>query len=224
VISVLVADDQAIVREGLRVILDAQDDVTVVGEAGDGIEVLARTREHRPDLVLMDIQMPRMDGIEATRRLLARDDDAGPAPRVLVLTTFGEDRFVFEALRAGASGFLLKDARRGQLLTAVRTVAAGDEIVDAAITRRLVEQLANRPRRVDGTPEALAALSGRELEVLRLVAAGLSNAEIAAQLVLADATVKTHVASILRKLDARDRVQLVIRAYETGLVAPESAA
>jgi DNA-binding NarL/FixJ family response regulator len=222
-ISVLVADDQAIVREGLRVILDAQDDITVVGEAGDGIEVLAGTREHRPDVVLMDIQMPRMDGIEATRRLLARDD-AVPAPRVLVLTTFGEDRFVFEALQAGASGFLLKDSRRGQLISAVRTVAAGDEMVDAAITRRLVVQLAERPRRVDGTPEALAALSERELEVMRLVAAGLSNAEIASQLVLAEATVKTHVASILRKLDARDRVQLVIRAYETGLVSPRSGA
>jgi DNA-binding NarL/FixJ family response regulator len=220
-ISVLVADDQAIVREGLRVILDAQENITVVGEAGDGIEVLAGTREHRPDVVLMDIQMPRMDGIEATRRLLARDD-AVPAPRVLVLTTFGEDRFVFEALRAGASGFLLKDSRRGQLISAVRTVAAGDEMVDAAITRRLVEQLAERPRRVDGTPEALAALSERELDVMRLVAAGLSNAEIAAQLVLAEATVKTHVASTLRKLDARDRVQLVIRAYETGLVTPGS--
>jgi DNA-binding NarL/FixJ family response regulator len=139
---------------------------------------------------------------------------------VLVLTTFGEDRFVFEALRAGASGFLLKDSRRGQLLTAVRTVAAGDEIVDAAVTRRLVERLADRPRRADGTPESLGALTGRELEVMRLVAAGLSNAEIATRLVLADATVKTHVASILRKLGARDRVQLVIRAYETGLVAP----
>jgi len=220
-ISVLVADDQAIVREGLRVILDAQDDITVVGEASDGIEVLAGTREHRPDVVLMDIQMPRMDGIEATRRLLARDD-AEPAPRVLVLTTFGEDRFVFEALRAGASGFLLKDVRRAQLLTAVRTVAAGDEMVDATITRRLVEQLAARPRRVGGTPEALAALSERELEVLRLVATGLSNAELAAKLILSEATVKTHVASILRKLDARDRVQLVIRAYETGLVTPES--
>lgn len=222
-ISVLIADDQAIVREGLRVILDAQEDVRVVGEAGDGIEVLAGTREHRPDVVLMDIQMPRMDGIEATRRLMARHDE-GPAPRVLVLTTFGEDRFVFDALRAGASGFLLKDARRGQLLAAVRTVAAGDEIVDAAITRRLVEQVAKLPRYVDGTPEALGALSERELEVLRLVAAGLSNAEIAAQLVLAEATIKTHVASILRKLDVRDRVQLVIRAYETGFVAPASAA
>jgi DNA-binding NarL/FixJ family response regulator len=222
-ICVLVADDQAIVREGLRVILDAQDDITVVGEAGDGVEVLAGTREHRPDVVLMDIQMPRMDGNEATRRLLARDD-AGPAPRVLVLTTFGEDRFVFEALRAGASGFLLKDSRRGQLISAVRPVAAGDEMVDAAITRRLVEQLADRPRRADGTPEALAALSERELDVMRLVAEGLSNAEIAAQLVLAEATVKTHVASILRKLDARDRVQLVIRAYETSLVTPGGSA
>jgi DNA-binding NarL/FixJ family response regulator len=218
VISVLVADDQAIVREGLCVILEAQDDIEVVGEAGDGIEVLARTREHRPDVVLMDIQMPRMDGIEATRRLLARED--GPAPRVLVLTTFGEDHFVFEALRAGASGFLLKDSRRAQLLTAVRTVAGGDEMVDAAITRRLVEQLADRPRRVDGTPEALAALSARELEVMRAVADGLSNAEIAARLVVSETTVKTHVAAILRKLGARDRVQLVIRAYETGLVAP----
>ena len=223
-ISVLIADDQAIVREGLRVILEAQDDITVVGEAADGVEVLAGTREHRPDVVLMDIQMPRIDGIDATRRLLARTDRDEPVPRVLVLTTFGEDRFVFEALRAGASGFLLKDSRRAQLLAAVRTVAAGDEIVDAAITRGLVELLADRPRRGDGTPEALAALSERELEVLRLVATGLSNAEVAAQLVLAEATVKTHVASILRKLDARDRVQLVIRAYETGLVAPECAA
>jgi DNA-binding NarL/FixJ family response regulator len=214
-ISVLVADDQALIRDGLRTILDSQDDITVVGEAADGIETLALVREHRPDVVLMDIQMPRMDGLEATRRLLARDEEA---PRVLVLTTFGEDRYVFEALQAGASGFLLKDAQRRQLLNAVRVIASGDEMLDPAITRRLVEELARRPATVEGTPPDLAALSERELEVMRLVARGLSNAEMAADLVLSEATVKTHVASILRKLGARDRVQLVIRAYETGLV------
>jgi DNA-binding NarL/FixJ family response regulator len=214
-ISVLVADDQALIRDGLTTILDSQDDMTVVGQAGDGIETLALVREHRPDVVLMDIQMPRMDGLEATRRLLARDE---AAPRILVLTTFGEDRYVFEALQAGASGFLLKDAQRRQLLNAVRVIASGDEMLDPAITRRLVEELAQRPAPVDGTPADLAALSDRELEVMRLVARGLSNAEAAAELVISEATVKTHVASILRKLGVRDRVQLVIRAYETGLV------
>jgi DNA-binding NarL/FixJ family response regulator len=219
VISVLVADDQAIVRDGLVTILDAQEDIEVVGEASDGIEVLAATREHRPDVVLMDIQMPRMDGLEATRRLLAR---AEPAPRILVLTTFGDDRNVLEALRAGASGFLLKDSKRARLINAVRVVAAGEELLDPAITSRLVADLVQRPARPTGTPPELAALSERELEVMRHVARGRSNAEIAAQLVVAETTVKTHVASVLHKLGARDRVQLVIRAYESGLVAPNA--
>jgi DNA-binding NarL/FixJ family response regulator len=219
VISVVVADDQAIVRDGLATILDAQEDIEVVGEACDGIEVLAATREHRPDVVLMDIQMPRMDGLEATRRLLARDE---VAPRIIVLTTFGDDRNVLEALRAGASGFLLKDSKRARLINAVRVVAAGEELLDPAITRRLVADLVQRPARPTGTPPELAALSERELEVMRHVARGRSNAEIAGELVLAETTVKSHVASVLHKLGARDRVQLVIRAYECGLVAPSA--
>lgn len=214
-IRVLIADDQALVREGLRMILEAQEDIEVVGEAADGLDALQLVPEFEPDLVLMDIRMPKLDGIAATRRLLARAD---PGPRILMLTTFGEDRYVYEAMRAGASGFLLKDAERRHLLHAVRVVAAGDELLDPAITRRLIEELSQRPPRVDGLPAELQELSERELEVMRLVARGLSNSEIASELVVSGATVKSHVASILRKLDLRDRVQIVIRAYESGLV------
>ena len=211
--SVLIADDQGIVREGLRMILDAQDDIEVLGEAGDGLDALQLTRELEPDVVLMDIRMPKLDGIEATRRLA----NAECPSRVLILTTFGEDNYVYEAMRAGASGFLLKDSERKHLLHAVRVVAAGNELLDPSITRRLIEQLGERPPRVDGVPVEFEELSDRELAVTRLVARGLSNAEIAAELVVSEATVKSHIASILRKLGLRDRVQVVIRAYESGL-------
>jgi DNA-binding NarL/FixJ family response regulator len=220
VIRVLIADDQALVREGLRMILNAQEDIEVVGEATDGVDVLQLVPELEPDLVLMDIRMPKLDGIAATRRLL---DRSGSPPRVLVLTTFGEDSYVYEAMRAGASGFLLKDAERRHLLHAVRVVAAGDELLDPAITRRLIEELAQKPPRVDGIPAELRELSERELEVMGLVARGLSNGEIAGELIVSEATVKSHVASILRKLQLRDRVQVVIRAYESGLVRAGSS-
>lgn len=214
--DVLIADDQGIVRDGLRMILEAQEDIDVVGEAADGLDALQLARELQPDVVLMDIRMPKLDGIEATRRLVAQ----GSPSRVLVLTTFGEDDYVYEAMRAGASGFLLKDSERRHLLHAVRVVAAGNELLDPSITRRLIEQLTRRPPRADGVPIELGDLSERELAVTRLVARGLSNAEIAAELIVSDATVKSHVASILRKLGVRDRVQVVIRAYESGLIEP----
>jgi DNA-binding NarL/FixJ family response regulator len=214
--KVLIADDQGIVRDGLRMILDAQQDIEVVGEAADGLDALQLTRELEPDVVLMDIRMPKLDGIEATRRLVGE----GSPSRVLVLTTFGEDNYVYEAMRAGASGFLLKDSERRHLLHAVRVVAAGNELLDPSITRRLIEQLTRRPPRVDGLPAELEELSERELAVMKLVARGLSNAEIAAKLIVSEATVKSHVASILRKLRLRDRVQIVIRAYESGFIEP----
>jgi DNA-binding NarL/FixJ family response regulator len=213
---VLIADDQGIVRDGLRMILEAQEDIEVVGEAVDGLDALQLSRELQPDVVLMDIRMPKLDGIEATRRLMGE----GAPSRILVLTTFGEDNYVYEAMRAGASGFLLKDSERRHLLHAVRVVAAGNELLDPAITRRLIEQLTHRPPRVDGVPVELGELSERELAVTELVARGLSNAEIAAKLIVSEATVKSHVASILRKLGLRDRVQVVIRAYESGFVEP----
>jgi DNA-binding NarL/FixJ family response regulator len=216
VIRVVLVDDQALVREGFRMILDAQDDIEVVGEAANGREAVRVARELVPDVVLMDIRMPELDGLEATRRVL----DGSESTRVLILTTFDVDEYVYQGLRAGASGFLLKDSPRSRLLHAVRTVADGDELLDPAITRRLIEEFVRVPRSGDGVPEQLSELSERELEVLRLIARGLSNTEIAKELYLSDATVKTHVANILRKLRLRDRVQAVVVAYETGLKRP----
>jgi DNA-binding NarL/FixJ family response regulator len=216
-IRVVLADDQALVREGFRMILEAQEDIEVVGEAANGHEAVRIARDLAPDVVLMDIRMPELDGLEATRRVLAGCDQT----RVLVLTTFDLNEYVYQALRAGASGFVLKDSpRRGQLLHAVRVVAGGDELLDPTITRRLIEEFVRRPPSSDGVPEQLSELSERELEVLRLVARGLSNAEIANELYLSDATVKTHVANMLRKLRLRDRVQAVVVAYESGFARP----
>jgi DNA-binding NarL/FixJ family response regulator len=215
-IRVLLTDDQSLVRAGFRMILRAEPDFEVVGEAGDGLEAVERARELEPDVVLMDIRMPELDGIEATRRLTALPNP----PRVLVLTTFDLDEYVYESLRAGASAFLLKDAPEEQLIAAVRVVADGGSLFGASVTRRLIEEFA-RPR--TGPPAALAQLTDREREVLELVARGRSNAEIAAELVVSEHTAKTHVASILQKLDLRNRVQAVVLAYETGLVRPGSA-
>ncbi len=211
-LRVLIADDQALVRTGFRKILETEPDIEVVGEAQDGEEAIQRTRLLRPDVVLMDIRMPRMDGIEATRHI------AGSA-RVLILTTFDVNEYVYDALRAGASGFLLKDTQADQLVTGVRVVAQGESLLAPSITRRLIEQFARRPP-PSMRPAELTELTPRELEILQFVARGLSNAEIAAELILGEATVKTHVTRILRKLDLRDRVQVVVVAYETGLVQP----
>ncbi|CCH77286.1 Uncharacterized transcriptional regulatory protein yxjL [Nostocoides japonicum T1-X7] len=218
-IRVLLCDDQELVRAGFRLILDLEDDVEVVGEAADGHECLRLTGEHAPHVVLMDVRMPRMDGIEATRRLVA----AGSPSRVLILTTFDLDELVYAAMAAGASGFLLKDVPRDQLVGAVRMVARGDAILAPALTRRLVERFVAAPPPSSRTPAALRSLSERELEVFALLARGLSNAEIAADLFLGDATVKTHVARILTKLGLRDRVQAVVLAYESGFLQPGRA-
>jgi DNA-binding NarL/FixJ family response regulator len=215
VIRVLLADDQELVRSGFRLILDLAEGIEVAGEAADGREAVSLAKELQPDVVLMDVRMPELDGIEATRRLR----QAGVESRVLVLTTFDLDEYVYAAVRAGASGFLLKDAPREQLVTAVRTVARGEALLAPAITQRLIERFVARPPLDEAAP-ALAELSARELDVLRLVARGLSNAEIASELIVGEATVKTHVGAILRKLDLRDRVQAVVLAYESGLVEP----
>jgi DNA-binding NarL/FixJ family response regulator len=221
VIRVLIADDQALVRDGFGMILDAQEDIEVVGSAADGDEAVERARELRPDVILMDIRMPNLDGIEATRRLCA---DPGDGPRILILTTFDGDEYVWQAMKAGASGFLLKDVRRDELVGAVRTVAAGDAMLAPALTRRLIEDFVRRPLPGAAAPDALAELTERELEVVRLVARGRSNAEIAGDLVVSEATVKTHVARILSKLGLRDRIQVVVLAYETGFVQPGEGA
>jgi DNA-binding NarL/FixJ family response regulator len=212
-IRVVIADDQTLVRGGFRMIMHAESDIDVVGEASDGVEAIALARELEPDVVLMDIRMPNMDGIEATRRIV---DGSEHMPRVLVLTTFDLDEYVYEALRAGASGFLLKDAPEEQLVSGIRIVASGASLFAPAVTRRLIERFAGAEP--PAPPPALRELTTRELEVLRLVARGLSNAEIAAELVLSEHTAKTHVAHILDKLDLRDRVQAVVLAYEAGIV------
>jgi DNA-binding NarL/FixJ family response regulator len=216
VISVLIADDQDLVREGLRMLLEAEPDLAVAGEAGTGSQALAQARRLDPDVILMDVRMPHMNGIEATTRLI----QAGSRARILMLTTFNLDEYVYHALKAGASGFLLKDATREQLTGAVRAVSAGETLLAPAITRQLIEDFCRGP--APGTAPATAAgrLSERELGVVRLVAQGLSNAEIAARLYLSEATVKSHIARILAKLDLRDRVQIAVHAYEHGIVRP----
>ena len=215
-IRLLIADDQALVRAGFRMILDAEPDLEIVAEASDGLEALALADRFSVDVALMDIRMPNLDGIEATRQLLARS----PTTKVLMLTTFDLNEYVYEALRAGASGFLLKDAPPERLVEAIRTVAEGDALLAPSITRRVIEEYVRRPLSPDGLPPELEELTARELEVLQLVARGRSNAEIAKDLFLGETTVKTHVARILQKLDLRDRVQAVVFAYEVGLVQP----
>jgi DNA-binding NarL/FixJ family response regulator/class 3 adenylate cyclase len=218
-ISVVVADDQQLVRSGFRVIIDAEPDMRVVGEAPDGRVAVDVVRRTRPDVVLMDIRMPELNGLQAAERILA---DGASATAVLMLTTFDRDEYVYEALRIGASGFLLKDAPADRLLDAVRVAAAGDALLAPSVTRRLIERFTHAARPApDAVPAPLVELTERELDVLRLVARGLSNAEIAARLVLGENTVKTHVAHVLRKLGLRDRVQAVVVAYESGLVSPD---
>jgi DNA-binding NarL/FixJ family response regulator len=217
-VSIVVADDHEVVRGGFAALLDTQPDFTVLGTASDGIEAVRVCRELRPDVVLMDVRMPSLDGIEATRQL-ARDDH--PGPRVLILTTFDLDEYVFDALRAGASGFLLKDVTAERLFEAVRVVAAGEGLLTPAVTRRLISEFARlRPAADVRPPVGLSTLTPRETEVLRLVAEGLSNPEIARRLVVTEETVKTHVSRILAKLGLRDRTQAVVAAYESGLVVP----
>jgi DNA-binding NarL/FixJ family response regulator len=213
---VFIADDQALVRAGFRRLLETTDGIDVVGEAGDGIEAVDGARRVRPHLVLMDIRMPRLDGIEATRRLVSD----GSGVRVLILTTFGLDHYVYDALRAGASGFMLKDAPPEELLAAVEVVARGDALIAPAVTRSVIEEFVRRAPPRTSPPEELDDLTAREREVLQLIAQGLSNAEIADRLIVSSGTVKTHVAKILSKLDLRDRIQAVILAYESGLIRP----
>jgi DNA-binding NarL/FixJ family response regulator len=216
-LRVVIADDQALVRAGFRMILEADSNLQVVGDAADGEQALSVVRRLDPDVVLMDIRMPVLDGLEATRRILS---SGGSRPRVIILTTFDADEYVYAALRAGASGFLLKDVSPEQLVAAVRLVAAGDALLAPSITRRLVERFAAPVRMPVAESEGLSTLTSREREVLVLMARGLSNTEIAEHLTLSEATVKTHVARILSKLGIRDRVQAVVTAYESGLVTP----
>lgn len=220
-IRVLIADDQALVRAGFRVLVDAADDLEVVGEAENGEEAVRAAAELKPDVVLMDIRMPGTDGLEATRRILS---DGEGAPRVLVLTTFDVDDYVYEALRSGASGFLLKDTDPAQLIEAIRVVARGDALLAPSVTKRLVREFASRPEIRRAHPGRLEVLTEREREVLSLVAQGLSNDEIATKLFISPTTAKTHVSRVMLKLAARDRAQLVVIAYESGLVVPGPAA
>jgi DNA-binding NarL/FixJ family response regulator len=215
-ISVLVADDQQLVRAGLRLIIDGESDMRVIGEARDGLEALDLARKRTPDVVLLDIRMPGMDGLTAARRIIQETDS-----RVLLLTTFDADEYVFEGLRAGASGFLLKDLPPEQLCWAVRNIAAGNALIDPALTRRLILRFAAAARATGETPDQLKELTARELDVLRLIARGRSNAEIAAELVIEESTAKSHVGRILMKLELRDRVQAVVLAYECGFVTPD---
>jgi len=218
----LIADDQAMVREGFAAVLNAQDGLQVVGQAADGAEAVRQTSQLRPDVVLMDVRMPVMDGLEATREILGRAPIGTERPHVLMLTTFDLDDYVYEALGAGASGFLLKDAPAAELVHAVRVVAAGDALLAPSVTRRLIAEFASQGRAAPRVPVSLAVLTPRETEVLRLIARGLSNAEISETLVIAEQTTKTHVGRILGKLDLRDRAQAVVLAYESGLVTPGS--
>jgi DNA-binding NarL/FixJ family response regulator len=221
VIRVLLADDQALTRAGFHVLIDAADDLQVVGEATDGAQAVDLARRERADVVLMDIRMPGVDGLEATRRISADDDLAGV--KVIILTTFESDEYVYQAIRAGASGFLVKDTEPADLIQAVRVVARGDALLSPSVTRRLITDLASRPERPppsDSLGRVLAGLTDREREVMGLVAEGLSNDEIAGRLFLSPLTSKTHVSRIMTKLDARDRAQLVVIAYESGLVTP----
>jgi DNA-binding NarL/FixJ family response regulator len=211
-IRVLVADDQSMVRAGFRMLLGGEDDIEVVAEAGNGLEAVEKAARFDPTVVLMDIRMPELDGLEATRRILAAD----AAARVLILTTFDLDEYVYDALRAGASGFVLKDDPPEQLIAAIRTVAAGEALLSPGITKRVIREFARTPRPTP--PKELDELTARELDVLRLIADGLSNAEIGRELYIGETTVKTHVTHILQKLDLRDRVQLVVLAYQTGIV------
>ena len=215
-IAVLIVDDQRLVRTGFRVILASEPDIDVVGEAADGIEAIQLVRETTPDVVLMDIRMPHLDGLQATRRILAESDC-----HVVILTTFDSDEYVYEALRAGVSGFILKDAPADQLLAAIRCAAEGNALIDPSVTRRLITRFTRSLRPEESAPSGLSVLTARELEVLRLIARGRSNSEIAAELVIEESTVKSHVGGILTKLGLRDRVQAVVLAYESGLVRPD---
>jgi DNA-binding NarL/FixJ family response regulator len=216
VIRVVLADDQALVRAGFRLLLDTEDGFEVVGEAGDGAEAVRQAHEHHPDVVVMDIRMPGTDGLAATRQVCAELPDV----KVLVLTTFNVDEYVFEALRSGASGFLLKDTDPVELLHALKVVAEGDALLAPSVTRKLIEEFVNRPEHRRPDPKALRELTAREREILALVAAGMSNDEIAEHLVISPATSRTHVSRVMTKLGARDRAQLVVLAYESGLVSP----
>ena len=221
-IKVLLVDDQALIRAGFRMILNAEEDIEVVGDCANGAQAVDSVNRLRPDVVLMDIRMPEMDGIEATRRIVEARDEQRPV-RVLMLTTFDLDEYVYDALRAGASGFLLKDVPADQLVDGIRLVAQGDALLAPSVTRRLIQEFSRSSRGRAERPAGLDELTPREVEVFRLLARGMSNAEIAAHLIVSETTVKTHVARILMKLEVRDRVQAVVLAYESGVVAPGDA-